>query len=115
QARTGADEVESRTAGARELARRRPELAGLDPRDCRGQLGLERRQLGEREPRLDRLVRTLEEGVDDFDLLRPGAEARERVHAALQPVVRVDDLLRRRLADEVRLVVDYERGFSIQL
>ena len=41
QARPGADEVERRAAGAREVARRRPELARLDPRDPGGQLGLE--------------------------------------------------------------------------
>ena len=54
-------------------------------------------------------VRPLEEVVDDLDLLRAGAEARERVDEPLQPVVGLDDLLRRRLADAVRLVVDDER------
>ena len=60
--------------------------------------------------RLDGRVRPLEEVVDDLDLLRPGAEARERVDEPLQPVVLLDDLLRRRLAERVRLVVDDERA-----
>ena len=57
QARACADEVERRAAGACELARRRPELAGLDPRDRGRELRLELGDVGERERRrFDRLV-----------------------------------------------------------
>ena len=51
----------------------------------------------------------LEEVVDDLDLVRPGAEAGERVDEPLQPVVGLDDLLRRPLGERVRLVVEDER------
>ena len=53
---------------------------------------------------------TLEEVVDDLDLRRAGAETRERVDEPLQPVLVVDDLLRRALGERVRLVVDDERA-----
>src|SRR4029079_6591593 len=52
--------------------------------------------------------RPLEEVVDDLDLLGPGPEARERVDEPLQPVVVLDDLVRRSLAQRVRLVVDHQ-------
>ena len=106
-----------RAPGSRagELARRRPELARVDARDAGGQLGLELRDLGERERRRDDGVGPLEEVVDDLDLLGAGAEARERVDEALQPVVRLDDLLRRRLADQVRLVVEDERARPVEV
>ena len=65
--------------------------------------------LGAREPRRRDRVRPLEEVVDDLHLVGAGAEARERVHEPLEPVVVLDDLLRRRVAEHVRLVVDDER------
>src|SRR5206468_2914695 len=92
EARTCADKVESRTAGTRELARSRPELAGLETRNRDRELCLELRAVGQREPRLDRLPRALEERVDHLDLLRAGAEARERVNEPLQAVILLDDL-----------------------
>ncbi len=61
------------------------------------------------ERRRDDGVRPLEEVVDDLDLLGSGAEAGERVDETLQRVVGLDDLLRRRVADQVRLVVQDER------
>ena len=48
------------------------------------------------ERRRDDGVRPLEEVVDDLDLLGAGPEAGERVDEPLQPVVGLDDLLRRR-------------------
>ena len=74
------------------------------------ELRLERGHVGAREGRRDDGVRPLEEVVDDLDLLRPGAEARERVDEPLQPVVGLDDLLRRALGERVRLVVEDERA-----
>ena len=59
--------------------------------------------------RRDDGVGALEEVVDDLDLLGPGAEARERVDEPLQPVLGLDDLLRRALGERVRLVVEDER------
>ena len=68
-----------------------------------------------RERRRDDGVRALEEVVDDLDVLRAGAEARERIDEPLQAVVALDDLLRRRLADQVRLVVDDERARAVEV
>ena len=48
--------------------------------------------------------------IDDLDLLGARAEARERVDESLQPVVLLDDLVRRGVAERVRLVVDHERS-----
>ncbi len=45
--------------------------------------------------RRDDGVGALEEVVDDLDLVGSGAEARKRVHEPLQPVVALDDLVRR--------------------
>src|SRR5438128_12331701 len=95
--RPGADEIERGTAGTGELARRRYELAGLDPRDRSGELCLECWHVGHGEGSGDDRVGPLEEVVDDLDLLRAGAEARERVHQSLQAVVARDDLFRRPL------------------
>src|SRR5438105_347159 len=95
QPRPRADDVEGRAAGAHELVRGRHELPGLDARDRVRQLRLERGQLLAAEARGDDRVRALEEVVDDLDLVRAGPEARERVDEALQPVVGLDDLLRR--------------------
>ena len=67
-------------------------------------------KIGTREGRRHDPVGTLEERVDDLDLVVPCPEARERVDEALQPVLRLDDLLRGALAEEVRLVVDDERA-----
>ena len=55
----------------------------------------------------------LEEVVDDLDLVGAGAEARERVDEPLQPVVGLDDLLRRSLGERVRLVVEDERARAV--
>ena len=60
----------------------------------------------------DDVVRPLEELVRDLDLGRTGAQARERVHEPLQPVLRLDDLGRRRALERVRLVVDDERALA---
>src|SRR5581483_4035211 len=109
QPRAGADEVESGAAAARELARRGRELPRVDARDRRRELGLERRKLEPEERRRDDGVRPLEEVVDDLDLVGARAEACERVDEPLQPVARLDDLLRRLLGERVRLVVEYER------
>src|SRR5438128_2559517 len=108
--RSRADEVERRAARARELARSRDELAGLDSRDRGRELGLEVWHVCRRERRADDRVGSLEEVVDDLHLLRAGAEARKRVHEALQPVVLLHDLFRRSLGERVRLVVDDERA-----
>ena len=108
QARSGADDVERRAVGARALARRRHERAGADALDRGGELRLEQWHVLGGEHRHDGLVRLLEELVDDLDLLRPGAEARQRVDEPLQAVVRVGHLLRRSSLERVRLEVDDE-------
>ena len=61
------------------------------------ELLLELRNVVGREERHDGLVGPLEELVDDLDLLRSGAEARQRVHEPLQAVVRLGHLLGRRV------------------
>ena len=67
------------------------------------------------EGRLDELVRPLEELVDDLDLLGARAEARERVDEPLQPVLGLDDLGGRALAEHVRLEVGDERAAAVQV
>src|SRR5947209_2601195 len=116
QPHSRAHEVERRAPGARELARRRSELAGLNPRDRHGELGFQLAQLVARERRRHHGVRTLEELVHDLDLVGAGAEARERVDEPLQPVPLLDDRFGRHVTDEVRLVVDDERpaAFEVQ-
>ena len=109
QLRARADEVERGAVAADELVGRRPELVRLDPRDRLGQLGLQPRQVVDPVGAAHDRVGPLEEVVDDLDLLRPGAEAGERVDEPLQAVVVLDDLLRRALGERVRLVVEHER------
>src|SRR4249920_2795936 len=109
QVRAGADEVERRTGRARVLARRRLELARLDRRDRRGQLPPELHRLFLLVTLCYKVARALEELVDDLDLVPSRAQDRERVHEALEPVVALDDLLRRGVLEHVRLVVDDER------
>ena len=70
-------------------------------------------QLVPLERRRDDRVGPLEEVVDDLDLVGPGAEARERIHEPLQPIVALDDLLRRPFGERVRLVVDDERAGAV--
>ena len=53
--------------------------------------------------------------IDDLDLVRPGAEARQRVDEALQTVVGLDDLFRRALLERVRLVVDHQCPRAVEL
>ena len=53
--------------------------------------------------------------VDDLDFLGAGAEARQRIDEPLQPVVVVDDLLRRAFLERVRLVVDDDRLVACEL
>src|SRR4051812_14669588 len=150
EAHSGADEIERRARGAREVARRRTELTCVDARDPGRQLGFERLDLRQAERPRDDGVRTLEEVVDDLDLFGsgaearkrgferlalprperprdagvrppeevvaalalfgPGGEARRRVDEPLERVVGFDDLFGRRVADQVRLVVQDERA-----
>src|SRR6266545_7693401 len=84
QARARADDVQRRTAGARVLAGRRDELAGLDACDRRRKLGLELGDVGRAEGRRDDRVRTFEKVVDDLDLPCTAPEAGERVDESLQ-------------------------------
>src|SRR6185437_8338783 len=77
QPRPGAHQIERRTAGAGEVARRGDELAAPDLRDRGRQLRLELGQICTRERRGDELVRPLEKLVDDLDVVGSGAEARE--------------------------------------
>ena len=63
-----------------------------------------------REARGHRIVRPLEEHVDDLDLVRPRAEAGERVDEPLHAVLVLHHLVRRQLTERVRLVVDDERA-----
>ena len=109
------DDVERRTAGTGELARGGNELPCADRGDRLGQLGFEGRQLRPLERVRDDRIGSLEEVVDDLDLLRPGAEAGERVDEPLQAVVGLDDLLRAPLGQRVRLVVEHERARSLAL
>src|SRR5205814_10645418 len=51
--------------------------------------------------------------IDDLDLTRAAAEARERVDEPLQRVLRLDDLQGVSLADHVRLVVDDEGAGAV--
>src|SRR6266542_1099896 len=81
----GADDVQCRAAGAGVLARRRDELAGLDARDRGRKLPFELGDVRRAEGLRDDRVWTLEEVVDDLDLLRPAPEAGERVHETLHP------------------------------
>src|SRR5436305_765962 len=115
QPRPRADQVERRAARACELARRRPELARLDPLDAGRELRFELRDLLLPECRRDDRVRSLEKVVDDFDRRRARAEAGDRIDEPLQPVVVLDDLRGRRIADQVRLVVDHERAVSVEV
>src|SRR4051794_26565844 len=115
QPRPSTDEVERGAARTRELARRRPELACLDPLDAGRQLAFELLDLILHEGRRDDRVRALEEVVDDLHRRRARAEAGERIDEALQPVVLLDDLRRRRLANQIRLVVDDERTLSVEV
>src|SRR5215218_8524000 len=110
QPRPGADEVERRTACAGLLARRRTELTGADARNRLGQLGLEGGKLRPLVRRRHDGVGTFEEVIDDLDLLSSGAEARKRVDEALDAILLLDGLLRRRVLQHVRLVVDDERA-----
>ena len=100
EGRAGADHVERRAAGARELARPRREPALLDPRDRLRELGLELGQLLAPNDGLDERVGPLQELVDDLDLLRPGPEAGDCVDEALQPVLGLDDLGGRVVAEQ---------------
>src|SRR3954471_19467115 len=115
QARPGADEIERRARRAREVTRRRAELSGLDPLDPGRELRLEHGDLVALERRRHDRVGALEEVVHDLDALGTGAEARKRVHEPLQPVVVVDDLSRRRVAEQIRLVVDDERNLAVDV
>src|SRR5436305_4040690 len=115
QAHPRAHEVERGAAGACELARRRPELARLDAPDCGGELRFQVAQLLARERRRHDRVRTLEELVDDLDVVRTRAEACERVHEPLQPVALLDDRFGRQLAEQVRLVIDDEGSVSLEM
>src|SRR5438477_178668 len=83
QAWPGTDDVERRAARARVLARRGHELPRPDASDRRRQLGLESDHVSRRKHSRDDRVRALEEVVHDLDLLRPGTEARERLHETL--------------------------------
>jgi hypothetical protein len=76
---------------------------------ARGQLGLERPAMRRCERLRDDVVRMLRELVGDLDSRSPRAEADQRVHEALQRVLRLDDLGRGPLLERVRLVVDDER------
>ena len=51
--------------------------------------------------------------VDDLDLLEAGPEAGQRVDEPLETVVALDQLLRRRLLEDVGLVVDDEGTPSV--
>ena len=91
QARPRADEVERRTAGTGELARRRRELAGLDARDRSRQLGLELGDVGVGEDRLHRRVRAARGSGRRPRPRRPrrgSTRARRRAAAAGSPVRR---------------------------
>ena len=66
-----------------------------------------------REFRRDEVVRSLEELVDDLHLLSAAAEARERVHEPLDPVVRLDDFAGVGVEKRVRLVVDDECSLAV--
>ena len=100
----------ARGSRARELARRRAELAGLDPRDRRGQLRLQRRHvLAPCNSAVTSVVRALEELVDDLDLARArrgGTRARRRAAAAGSRARRPPPA---GVLEDVRLVVDDER------
>ena len=63
-------------------------------------------RLGALEGRGDDGVGPLEELVDDLHFLGAGAETGERIDESLQAVLLLDDLLRQRLLEDVRLVVD---------
>src|SRR5215204_4464260 len=106
---TGADEVERRAGRARVLTRRRPELPRLDRRDRAGQLLLQDRRLIGLVRRRYELVGTLEELVDDLDLVRSRAQGGERVDEPLQTIFALHNLAGRRVLEDVRLVVDDER------
>src|SRR5690349_3562527 len=110
QAHAAAHEIERRARGARKVARRRTELSRMDPRDAHRELRLERADLRHAERRRDDGIGPLQEVVDDLDRLRSRTEAGERIHEALEPVIGLHDLLRRRIPDEVGLVVEDERA-----
>src|SRR2546429_9825847 len=67
------DDVENRTAGTDELARRRPEHALLDSGDRLRELRFQPGKLGADETRGHSWVRPFEELVDDLDLFGTGA------------------------------------------
>src|SRR5439155_2645372 len=109
QARTGADEVECRTARAGELARRRAKVSPPNPRDRLGKLPFEHGDVGRGERGGDDLVGALEELVGDLDLLRAVAQARKGVDEPLQTVLGLCDRRGIRAVEGIRLVVHDER------
>src|SRR6266536_6392444 len=106
QRRPGTDDAEDGAIRANEVARRRAELARLDVRDRLRELGPEAGEIGALERRRHKHIRPLQELVDDLDLVRTRPQARDRVDEPLDPVLAFDYLLRRPLAEHVRLVVD---------
>src|SRR5256886_1913862 len=110
-----ADDVENRTAGADELARRRLEPALLDPRDRLRELRFGPGQLGGDEARGHGGVGPLEKLVDALDLLGAGTEAGQGVDEPLQVVVALDHLFRRGVLEHVRLVVDDNRARPVEV
>ncbi len=110
QPRARTHDVQSGTAGAGELARRRTKVARVNPVDRGAQLGFERRQSRRaRTSSTTGSLGTLEEDVRHLHRVRSGPERRQRVDESLEPVLRLDDLVRRMLLETVRLVVDDER------
>src|SRR5687767_5623860 len=103
QAWAGADEVERRARGAGVVARRRAKSASLNRGDLHRQLCLECRDVLDAERRAHRLVRALEELVDDLDLGGACSQDRERVHQSLEPVLALDDLGGRGVLEHIRL------------
>ena len=85
----------------------------MNPSDRRRKLGLERRQVGAREPRRDRVLGLLEEAEDHVDLLDTGAQGCERIDEPLDPVLVPDDLVRGQVPEPVRLVVDDQRALAL--
>ena len=111
QPRPRADEVERGTGGAGVVARRRAELAGLDRRDRRRQLRLQRRAgLRRRTTCSTSSSGRSRNWYTTSTSSAPAREARERVHEPLEPVLALDDLGRRRVLEHVRLVVEDERA-----
>ena len=108
KARPRAHDIECRTAGARELARRRDEATLLNGSDRLRELGLERRQLPARKHPHNRLVRTLQEHVHDLDLAGSGTQCGQRVNKPLDCVIVLERLFGREALEAIRLVVDDE-------